>query len=124
MTDGTTVYFLINVYADGTTDRYGIEDCGTKGDFSSCVQKDGSQAIFPVASGEGIEETNYGCTTQVLGSNPDPVDFGNNNWGMVANDGSSWDVRKWVGSGTGCGSDYKYVISGDIVDMWDSRNTS
>ncbi len=124
MPGGTTVYFLVQVYNSGEDELYDIEDCGTGGDFSSCTVENATQPSFSVAAAEGIEESNYGCVTQVLGESGGEVKFGNDSWGLVGDDGSGWDKRSWVSSGTGCSNDYKVSISGDITKMWDSRNTS
>lgn len=126
-TDHETVYFMIDTDVD---QNYSIGDCGTDGDFDNCTQKSDSQAVFTSAFDLSSSEANYACTEQILGSNPDPVTFGNNNWGLVGQNGSGWVGKTWSAVGpddsngnAACTSDYKIGISSDIVQMWDSRET-
>jgi hypothetical protein len=95
--DGVTVYFEINTYSTGDNDYYSVEDCGTEGDFSDCTQENGSQLAYVNDNDVAVasEETNHSCASQILGSNADPVTYGNDSWGTVGNDGSSWDGRSW-----------------------------
>jgi hypothetical protein len=126
--DHEYVYFLIQVDVD---QNYAIEDCGAAGDFDNCVTEDDSEAVFSSAFAESASEADYACTEEMLGSNPDPVNFGNDSWGQVGENGEGWVVKNWSANGpyndsngnSDCTSDYEIGISGDIVTMWDSRET-
>lgn len=69
------------------------------------------------------QEVDHPCVSQMLGSNPNPMNFGNSSWGTVGNNGG-WNIRSWSGFVNSCPSDYERSISGDIITIWDSRNTS
>ncbi len=118
--DNESVYFLIQENLAG---KYGINDCGTGGDFSNCTLKNNGQAAFTNANALATEETDYACTEEILGINYSPVQFGNSNWGLVGNDFTGWDVRNWTTFPAGCSSDYDISSSGDKIATWDTRNT-
>jgi hypothetical protein len=125
--DETTVYFRIQTYNDGGTLRYDVDDCGTAGDFndSHCTQKSGSQAAYVNgATAFADQEVDHPCVSFMLGSMAITVNYGNDNFGLVGNDGSGWVVKNWTGFVDSCTNDYKKSISGDIIETWDSRNTS
>ena len=126
---GETVYFPIQLNDDGV---YDIEDCGTGGNFNNCTSENAGQAAFGSAAGAASTEANYGCSLELLGVNYDAVDYGNDNWGLVGNNGSGWVAKSWTPIGpislktgaAGCQSDYDISISGDGEATWDTRNSS
>jgi len=115
------VYFRIQVDVDQT---YQIDDCGTEGDFNDCTQENANESVFSSAYDVSSSEALYACTTEILGDNADPVNFGTSSWGQVGEDGSGWDDRSWTTPVSTCGSDYDIYINGHVVSMWDSRETS
>jgi len=127
--DRTTVYFEITTYSADDNIYYSVEDCGTGGDFSDCTQKSGSQLAYVNNNSEADsnQETDHSCASHMLGSYEIPVLSGNDEWGTVGNDGSSWDGRDWTilsSDDNDCSDDYEAGVSGDIIDTWDSRNTT
>lgn len=123
--DGKYVFFRIQTYSTpGGNLLYSVDDCGTGGNFDNCTEESGNQAAYiNNAFAEAGQEVDHPCVSQMLGSNPDPMNFGNSNWGTVGNNGG-WNIKSWSGFVNSCSSDYKHSISGDIITIWDSRNTS
>jgi hypothetical protein len=123
--DNTTVYFRIDTYsAPGGDLFYNVDDCGTAGNFDNCTNKSASQDAYSSAFASPTSEVVHPCQSVMLGSPGDTVDYGNDNWGVVGNNGSGWDIRSWTAFNQGCTADYKMNLSGDQMQTWDTRNTS
>jgi hypothetical protein len=126
--NGTFVYFLINVYTDVSGNFYDIKDCGTAGGYGNCTVLNNAQPEYNEPLGAVSAETNnYWCTVQIMGSASAPQNYGTSTnpiEGLV----SAWGPRTWnyQSQDNRCPSDYKGAQAAGstsaTISTWDSRN--